>query len=147
MLRFTRKQLIDSKDAIMSFMSKDLPVGLALTSADIYEVVLREMRSMELHNLSQLAKYGKKNDEKHAYEMDPTNPNYQIFLKERNEFLNTTIEVKLDPIYIYDLELLGVKVKPFEVAELRALRILTTEDHRVKEETSPSNLSQSESQT
>ena len=130
-MKCKRKKLLDSHEAILSFMSKDMPFALAMKASIAYDKIFREVNLMKIHNLSQLKKYGTRDEEKQIYVMNENNSEYNVYMSERDAFLNDSIDVAIEPFTAEELVANSVLLKPLEIRPLLELGIIILNQNEV----------------
>ncbi len=125
-MKITRKQMMDTKDAMTSIVNREMPAGCQVVDAFavLYRSYLTEMRAMELHNNSLLTRLGQRDEKEGNFFIRPNDPNFQAYVEERTKFMMEPVDVATDPVTVSELATLEIGLKPFEKADLMAIGVL-----------------------
>ena len=125
-MKITRKQMMDTKDAMTSIVNREMPAGSSPTAvfAALYRTYSSELRMSELHNNSLLARLGQREEKDGSYFIKQSDPNFQMYVEERTKFMMEAIDVAVEPVTISELDTLEIGLKPFEMADLTSIGVL-----------------------
>jgi len=115
-MKVTLNSIQNAKEILTRLANTDLPIKTSYSLSKLIKLLNEEYNSIEECRTRLVTKYGDESDEG-SIRVLPGTENFNKFIKEYADFMNTEIEINMNKIDV-DINMTNMNVKPIDMVNL-----------------------------